>query len=71
MFHDRFDGNTPQRTQLQVCQISDKELCEVEFRDTPDTTRNSYLLSALNLIFSSPSIDHQVGHLFKLLIDMD
>ena len=64
VLNDRFDGNTTQRAQLQVCLINDKEHCKVEFRDTKETTENN-LLSTLYLKFSSPSIYHQVSHLFK------
>ncbi|XP_067020029.1 uncharacterized protein [Acropora muricata] len=57
----RFDGNTTQKAQLQVCLINDKEHCKVEFRDTQETTENN-LLSTLYLKFSSPSIYHQYLH---------
>ena len=71
MFHDRFDGNVPHKGHLQVHLISDEVHCKVEFRDTPDTTGNNNLLSTLNLRFSSPGIDPQVSHLFKLLTEID
>ena len=71
MFHNRFDGNTTHKAQLQVCLISNKVHCRVDFRDTPNTTENNNLLSTLNMRFSSPSIDHQVSHLFKLFSEID
>ena len=67
MFHDRFDGNVPHKGHLQVLLIRGKVYCKVEFRDTPDTNGNNNLLSKLNLRSSSPNIDRQVSHLFKLL----
>ncbi|XP_044174645.1 uncharacterized protein LOC114951472 [Acropora millepora] len=59
-FYLRFDGNTTQKAQLQVCLINDKEHCKVEFRDTPNTTVNMNLLSTLNLNWSSSSTDRQI-----------
>ena len=67
MFHDRFDGNEPHKGNLQVRLIRSKVRCKVEFRDTPYSNGNNNLLSKLNLRSSSPGIDHQVSHLFKLL----
>ena len=71
MFHDRFNGEGPNKLLLQVLQINDKEYCKVEFRDTPDTTKDNNLLSKLLFSFSSPNIDRQVGHLFKLISKTD
>ena len=72
LFHDhRFDRNLPHKGHLQVRLISDKVHCKVEFRKTPDITESNNLLSTLNLTFSSPSIDRQVSHLFKLLSEID
>ncbi|XP_074628654.1 uncharacterized protein LOC141886399 [Acropora palmata] len=51
-FYLRFNGNEPHKAQLQVRLISDKAYCKVDFRDTPDTTECTNLLSTLNLRFS-------------------
>ena len=71
MFHDRFNGDEPDRGHLEVLLIGGKVHCKVEFRDTPDTNGNNNLLSKLNLRSSSPNIDRQVSHLFKLLSEID
>ena len=71
MFHDRFNGDEPDRGHLEVLLIGGKVHCKVEFRDTPDTNGNNNLLSKLNLRSSSPNMDRQVSHLFKLLSEID
>ena len=71
MFHNRFDGNVPDRGVLKVRLISDKEYCKVEFRATPYTTEKDNLLSVLRLRISAPRIQQKVSHLFKLPSEMD
>ena len=71
MFHYRFDGSMPHMAELEVCLTSSEKYCTVEFRDSPDTTENSNLLSTLNLNWSSPSTGGQVSHLFKLFRKTD
>lgn len=70
MFHHRFDGNEPHKRLLQVCLITDKEYCNVEFRDTPNTAKHKNILSTLSFKFSFPSSDRQVNHPFILLSEV-
>ncbi|XP_044165041.1 uncharacterized protein LOC114969803 isoform X4 [Acropora millepora] len=58
-FFLRFDGSMPHMAELEVCLTSNQEYCTVEFRDSPNTTGNSNLLSTLNLNWSSPSTGGQ------------
>ncbi|XP_015757828.1 PREDICTED: D-inositol 3-phosphate glycosyltransferase-like [Acropora digitifera] len=60
-FYLRFDGSMPHMAELEVRLISSEKYCTVEFRDSPDTTENSNLLSTMNLNWSSPSTGGQVS----------
>ena len=73
MFHDRFNGNVPHKSQLEVRLISDKVHCKVDFRDTSNTTESKNLLATLSLRPSPTCIDPslQVGQFFKLLTEID
>ncbi|XP_015760591.1 PREDICTED: uncharacterized protein LOC107339792 [Acropora digitifera] len=51
-FYLRFNGNAPHKDQLQVRLISDKAYRKVDFRDTPNITECTNLLSTLNFRFS-------------------
>lgn len=63
MFHNRFDGNTTHKAELEVCVNRVQEFCKVDFRNTSEQ-----VLSTLYLRLPFPSIDRLVSNLFKSFI---
>lgn len=68
MFHNRFDGNTTHKAELEVCVNCVREFCKVDFRNTSEQTESRNLLSTLYLRLPFPSIDRPVSNLFKSFI---
>ena len=65
LFHNRFDGNTTHKAELEVCLICVQDFCKVDFRNTSEETESRNLLSTLHLILPFPSIDRLVSNFFK------